>query len=406
MDVRVCGCVGVWVYAATGMSALEPHAPRICHGVSARGAEQSACGVPGAGAGDREALFLSYWDLPTSQEQELTVIRPLHENGVTGMEFAKPLGQDAATLRVSMQAELVGEHVQLGKSAHESHLFIDGVVDKECPLLFDGGGDDANFTRLCLETPTQQRALTFPDASGTVITSGNREDIAALRGLAGEDTLVFTGRFRDLGSVVPPRPPRLTCGAMACENRTTEGIAGSEGTGCLELDYAGREFDVFRLYYAFEDLGANALIRAPSAVLEQLVRANATGASRMELALLYLQLQEQVSGQRGVGAEAWAALRERGSFGAVTDLEECFVCCCGLLPNATQGPAPSSLPPRAPRALARSPACALSPLARTLGSCSFALSLSLSSFLFFSSSPRSSSALSPPSSSSSRWLSF
>ena len=37
--------------------------------------------------------------------------------------------------------------------------------------------------RRSLETPTQQRTLTLPDASGTVITSGNREDITNLPGL-------------------------------------------------------------------------------------------------------------------------------------------------------------------------------------------------------------------------------
>jgi hypothetical protein len=43
------------------------------------------------------------------------------------MEFAKPPGQDAATMRISMLTELTGEYVRLGKSAAESHLFVDGT---------------------------------------------------------------------------------------------------------------------------------------------------------------------------------------------------------------------------------------------------------------------------------------
>jgi hypothetical protein len=43
------------------------------------------------------------------------------------MEFAKPPGQDAATMRISMLTELTGEFVKLGKSPAESHLFVDGT---------------------------------------------------------------------------------------------------------------------------------------------------------------------------------------------------------------------------------------------------------------------------------------
>jgi len=95
---------------------------------------------------NRDSLFLTYKNMG-GIEQALTMIRRLDDHD-SGMEFAKPPGQPEATMRVSMFTELTGELIQLGKSTHESQLFVDGVLDKECPFVFNGGVDDGNVTKL------------------------------------------------------------------------------------------------------------------------------------------------------------------------------------------------------------------------------------------------------------------
>ena len=45
---------------------------------------------------------------------------------------------------MSLLAELAGDTVQLGRGGSDpagpSHVFVDGVVDGECPLTVNGGG--------------------------------------------------------------------------------------------------------------------------------------------------------------------------------------------------------------------------------------------------------------------------
>ena len=204
---------------------------------------------------NKDSLFMTYKNMG-GISQALTMIRRLNEGsgGATGMEFAKPPGQHDATMRVSMLTELTGELIQLGRNVGQSQLFVDGVVDKECPLVFNGGVHDGNVTKLCLETPTEQRTLTFPDASGTVITSGNREDVTNLPGLQGDNTLVYTGSYRDLRDIALPPKPRVSCHNFECH---TSNVTFPDGvlhdTGCEGLAYENHFFDAFRVYYLLDD---------------------------------------------------------------------------------------------------------------------------------------------------------
>jgi len=150
-----------------------------------------------------------------------------------------------------MLTELTGQMIQLGRSTGHSQLFVDGVLDKECPLVMNGGVHDGNVTKLCLETPTEQRTLTLPDASGTVITSGNREDVTNLPGLQGDNTLVYTGSFRDLRDIVVPPKPRVSCN-FECATHNVTLPDGHDAGGCLQLDYSNHMFDVFRVYYLLD----------------------------------------------------------------------------------------------------------------------------------------------------------
>jgi len=92
-----------------------------------------------------------------------------------------------------------------------------GNMDKKALGHSKGDLLTRNTHACSLETPTQQRTLTFPDASGTVITSGNREDITNLPGLQGDNTFVYTGSYRDLGDIVVPPRPRVSCAAFSCD---------------------------------------------------------------------------------------------------------------------------------------------------------------------------------------------
>ena len=328
---------------------------------------------------NKDSLFLTYKNLG-GISQVLTLIKRLNDeaNGITGMEFAKPPGQHEATMRVSMFTELTGELIRLGKSVSHSQLFVDGVLDKECPLVFNGGVHDGNFTKICLETPTQQRTLTFPDASGTVITSGNREDITHLPGLEGDNTLVYTGSYRDLRGVQVPRRPRVSCRDFDCNSNLsfpdaelrsflvkegTErkyewewGVSGEDGShlhGCSSLspmDYTSHQLDVFRVYYMLDEgrdvshpealkealSFASSNIRAPEEVrtaLREFWQAyenqTAFERPRLDLVLRFLRLMAEEQGLDSAGAlhENFDALLQMYQFGEVTNIERCFVCC-------------------------------------------------------------------------------
>ena len=309
---------------------------------------------------NRDSLFMTYKNMG-GISQALTMMRRVADadSGDTGLEFAKPPGQPQATMRISMLTELTGELIELGKSSEDSQLFIDGVIDKECPFVFSGGLADGNVTKLCLETPTHQRTLTLPDASGTVITSGNREDISNLPGLSGDNTLVFTGGFRDLDKMRLPPKPRVSCANFSCSASSIRTPDGGIMNNCSQLDYAAAIFDVLRVYYVMDEgrsvnhlpldhqqkiSFASDAIRASTEVRQALKNfwapyANATAEDkpRLELLLRFLRMTVEDSGIDLSGAlhEQVDVLIRMRTFGDVADIERCFVCCGGDQENAT-----------------------------------------------------------------------
>ena len=185
-------------------------------------------------------LVLSFKDADGTDE-DLLVISP--DGGADGgLALTAPAASGGATpaldpaLRVAMPAQLAGGIIELGRAAAgarpATHIFVDGAVDKECPFLFSGGTNDGAYTAVCLEPPTAARVVTAPDADGTAITSGNREDVTSLPGLRGDNVLVFTGSRR---APLPPRPapppPRVACSGFAC-NATLAGFDGAPVSGC------------------------------------------------------------------------------------------------------------------------------------------------------------------------------
>jgi hypothetical protein len=139
--------------------------------------------TPAAAPLEPDALFLTYKDADGTAE-DLALLRrptdPAAAAGSRGAELAPPPGRPGAVLRVSLLAELTGGLVELGRGPGapggpgRSHIFLDGLLDSECPFVLAGAGG-GGATRVCLEPPTAERALALPDASGVAITTGNRQ---------------------------------------------------------------------------------------------------------------------------------------------------------------------------------------------------------------------------------------
>ena len=64
-------------------------------------------------------------------------------------------------------------------------------------LQFEGSTADANETVLTVTDPTADRTLTLPDATGTVISTGNLTDITSTGTLSGASPLTFEGATAD-----------------------------------------------------------------------------------------------------------------------------------------------------------------------------------------------------------------
>ena len=65
-------------------------------------------------------------------------------------------------------------------------------------LVFEGSTDDAHETTLTVTDPTADRTVTIPNASGTVITTGNLDDMTQ------QDHGLITGALpltNDFGSI-------------------------------------------------------------------------------------------------------------------------------------------------------------------------------------------------------------
>ncbi len=276
-------------------------------------------------------LFLSYKDFDDI-EKDLLLVKPLKdEKGRThGVEFKNAPTQDQATFKISMFSEFTGNMVHVGadRQGHPSHLFIDGAINKECPFLFSGmevGSADPQFngiyTKVCLETPTGHQTITYPDGSGVVITSGNREDVRYLPGLRGDNVFTYTGMNRNMSSVAGvPLKARFECASMDC------GDGNGTYTGmCANFSAQDKEHDIYRVYY----MGSSGAIHASEFVRNELSRAeNELGMTGLKLVQLYMKMTAAEAGVPFIPDAELEALAIQQLMGPVTEAEKCFACCC------------------------------------------------------------------------------
>ena len=150
-----------------------------------------------------ECTMLSNASLTAPADFMHGIFLVLMRTGTTrGMEISKPPSNDEATLRVSMYTELTGGYIRIGEDynvedqAKKSFVFIDSVIEKECPFLMNAGNYQGNkFTKVCLEPAKEEaREIVLPDASGVVVTTGSEADVRSLPGLRkfpGESIFTF-----------------------------------------------------------------------------------------------------------------------------------------------------------------------------------------------------------------------
>lgn len=222
------------------------------------------------------ALYLTYAESGGLRD-DLALLKRLKDGETMGLEFAKPEGKPRATTRVSMYSELTGQYVRVGTSdsAQPSHVFVDGVIDKKCPFLFNAGSNDGKFTQVCLDQPDGDSDIVFPDVSGVVITSGNSEDLRSVPGLEGDDPLMFTGTVKVTSRIDQP-PPRVgMCDYGAGTGQCT--VCRSRWSPLLN------ESDVYRLYYTVSRWDVPRL-QVSDYVLAGLRELANSGASRDDLA--------------------------------------------------------------------------------------------------------------------------
>ena len=247
--------------------------------------------VEGSATGDERgenALFLTYHEdrgervegndtISMVERHDLAMMKRLKDGEVMGIEFAKPPGQQHATTRVSMYAELTGQYVRIGtdKETAPSHVFVDGTIDKKCPFLFNAGSNGGNFTQVCLEDVEGDSDIIFPEVSGVVITSGNRQDLRSIPGLHGEDPFVFTGTVKNTSRIDQPLPR-----VGMCDYGENSGHCQSCQAWFSPL---ADEYDIYRLYYTV-NRWQNPRLEVSDYVLEGLRAMQSQGASRDDLA--------------------------------------------------------------------------------------------------------------------------
>ena len=119
------------------------------------------------GAGTGQELFLTYQSADGGEGGgDVALLKRLNQTDAMGLELSPGLNATEAAmaeLRVSMSLNLSGGVVRLGAS--QSTIFFEGVVEGACPLLFNGGEDDGNRTRVCLDRPTQERRVSVDHVS-------------------------------------------------------------------------------------------------------------------------------------------------------------------------------------------------------------------------------------------------
>lgn len=104
----------------------------------------------------------------------------------------------SSTIEVTGTTTLNG-NVNIGNAAADA-ITIAGTIAGASPLVFEGATNGDGFqTTFAISGPTADRTLTFPDVTGTVITTGNTSDLATLTWLVGGNTITGGTTTRKIG---------------------------------------------------------------------------------------------------------------------------------------------------------------------------------------------------------------
>jgi hypothetical protein len=103
----------------------------------------------------------------------------------------------SGNLGVTGNSSLSG-NVTLG-DADADVVTVNGTIAGRYPLYFEGLTDNGFETRFEITDPTADNTITFPNVSGTVITTGNTSDLATLAWLVGGNTITGAPTTRKIG---------------------------------------------------------------------------------------------------------------------------------------------------------------------------------------------------------------
>jgi hypothetical protein len=128
------------------------------------------------------------------------------------------------TLNVASNTSLNG-NATLGDATADI-VTITGTIAGGTPLVFEGATANDFETSFAITDPTADRTITFPDVSGTVITTGNTSDLATLAWLVGGNTITGGTTTRKIG--------------IATQAANDDGLAiMTDGTDRLTITAAG-----------------------------------------------------------------------------------------------------------------------------------------------------------------------
>ncbi len=123
----------------------------------------SGCGTSGGGISSLTLAGTSGSNQTLADGDTITIAAG---NGVTTTGGAT----DTVTIALEQSASLTGDH----------SLSANGSKFGQSGLIFEGSSADTSETYLAITNPTSDQTITFPDATGTVITTGNITDITGL----------------------------------------------------------------------------------------------------------------------------------------------------------------------------------------------------------------------------------
>jgi hypothetical protein len=168
----------------------------------------------------RESVLNELWARTEYHKKNLMKVSHLEDGSSfsgkilgAGVEFGSPdcegplqcfMYNESNTLRISTNSLFKGDYLQIGSKqdinisicsgnasepcvSHNpsSYVFVNGIIQEECPFVMNANSQTGYESRICLGTPKESGTLLLPDTNGIIITSGNTEDVHSLVGLRG-----------------------------------------------------------------------------------------------------------------------------------------------------------------------------------------------------------------------------